>query len=394
VARFLIVVPPFSGHINPTIGVGAELRARGHDVAWCGIPGLVESLLPEGATFVPAASDEVGAHIHSIAERAPDLRGAAALKFLWEDVLLPLADVMVDGVDAAVDRYRPDVLVVDQQAMAGAIVGRRRNLAWATSGTTSAEFVDPLAALPLVNQAIHDARVELQVRHGIDPTVAAEGDLRFSPHLVLVFSTEALIGADLPFPDHYRFIGPSINGRPEHVDFPWERLDPDLVPVLVSLGTLNADAGERFFTVAADAFRDQPWQGVFVAPPELVPTAPPNVIVQPRVPQLALLQRVRAVVSHAGHNTVCESLDAGLPMVLTPIRDDQPIIADQVARSGAGIRLKFSRVRAEGLRAAIDQALTDPSFAAAAAAIHESFAAAGGPAAAASALESLAQVPA
>ena len=112
-------------------------------------------------------------------------------------------------------------------------------------------------------------------------------------------------------------------------------------------------------------------------------------VVRSRVPQLAVLQRVQAVVSHAGHNTVCESLAAGLPLVVAPIRDDQPVVADQVVRAGAAVRVKFSRVRAEALREAIHQVLTDADLRAAARRISTSFAAAGGAPAAASALEAL-----
>ncbi len=395
-SRFLFVVPPLSGHVNPTIALGAELAARGHDVAWTGLPGAVDALLPDDAAFWPCAPPEVAAHVQEVAQRAPNLRGAAALKFLWEDVLLPLAEVMVDGVEEAARSFGADVLVVDQQALAGAVVARRLGLPWATSATTSAELTEPLAALPKVDAEVKARLVDLQVRHGIAPDAAAEGDLRFSPHVILAFSTAALAG-DGPFPGPVAFVGPSITGRPERDGLDWARLEPGRPAVLVSLGTVNADAGERFFAVAAEACRDQRWQAVFVAPPELVPDPPANVIVQARVPQLALLQELAArggaVVSHAGHNTVCESLAAGLPLVLAPIRDDQPIVADQVVRAGAGVRVKFARVRADDLRAAIDAALTDADLRAAAARVQASFAAAGGPAAAATHLEALLPAP-
>ena len=177
-ARFLFVVPPFTGHVNPTISVAAELVERGHVVAWTGVPGATEALVPPGAAFLPATSAEVAAAVDEMGDRRPDLRGAAAFKFLQEDVLLPLADHMVGGVDAAVDAFAPDVTVVDQQALAGAVVARRRNLVWATSATTSAELVDPLAGLPKVAEAMHQLRVDLQVRHGIAADVATAGDLR------------------------------------------------------------------------------------------------------------------------------------------------------------------------------------------------------------------------
>ncbi|HEY4377505.1 MAG TPA: glycosyltransferase [Acidimicrobiales bacterium] len=389
-ARFLFVVPPFAGHVNPTIPVAAELVRHGHEVAWTGLPGAVDQLLPAGSTFLPSAPIEVTEHAAGIAERAPEMRGAAAFKFLQEEVLLPLADAMVDGVDAAVEAFAPDVLVVDQQALAGAVVARRRGLPWATSATTSAELVDPLAALPKVAAAMHEARVELQVRHGITSDAAREGDLRISPHLVVAYTTEALSGpVDVgPGGGRVAFVGPATLGRPESGDFPWFRLEARPT-VLVSLGTVNVGAGERFFSVAAEACRDQEWQAVFVAPEHVVADPPANVIIAPRVPQLALLARTDAVVSHAGHNTVCESLAAGLPLVLAPIRDDQPVVADQVVRAGAGIRVKFNRVQAPELREAIARALADPALRAAAATIRDSFEAAGGAPAAAAALESL-----
>jgi MGT family glycosyltransferase len=232
------------------------------------------------------------------------------------------------------------------------------------------------------------------VAHGIPAEEASEGDLRLSPHLVVAYTSELLTGP-LPAVPQVRFVGPSTLGRPEHDDFPWDRLDPPVADggrplVLVSLGTLNAEAGARFWAVAAAACRDQPWQAVFVAPDELVPDVPANVVVRRRVPQLALLRRTSAVVSHGGHNTVCESLAAGLPLVLAPIRDDQPVVADQVVQAGAGVRVKFARVKAPDLAAAIATALDAPGLHAAARAVQASFAAAGGAPAAATHLEALA----
>jgi MGT family glycosyltransferase len=391
VSRFLFVVPPLSGHVNPTLAVADELRRRGHEVAWTGLPGAVERLLPAGSPFLASGSADAGAAASVIAERPPELRGAAALKFLWQDVLLPLARAMVDGVDEAVNAFRPDVLVVDQQAMAGAVVAKRRGLPWATSATTSAELTDPLAGLPMVDAAVKADLVRLQTDHGLAPDAAADGDLRFSPHLVLAYTTEALVGPG-PYPGTgpVAFVGPSIaGGEPDRGTFPWHLVEGTDPVVYVSLGTLNADAGARFWQVACEAVADRPWRAVFAAPPELVPDLPPNAVAFERVPQLALLRHVGAVVSHGGHNTVCETLAAGVPLVLAPIRDDQPVVADQVVRAGAGVRVKFLRVKAPELADAIHQALTDPDLRAGAGQVKASFAAAGGPPAAAGHLESL-----
>jgi UDP:flavonoid glycosyltransferase YjiC (YdhE family) len=109
-----------------------------------------------------------------------------------------------------------------------------------------------------------------------------------------------------------------------------------------------------------------------------------------RVPQLALMNHVDAVISHGGHNTVCEALAHGLPLVVTPIRDDQPIIAQQVVSAGAGVRLKYTRVRAGEIRTALDSVLHTPDYAANARRVQESFRAAGGASAAADHLEAVA----
>ena len=45
-ARVLFVVPPMTGHIQPTLAVGDALVARGHDCAWVGHGEVIERVLP------------------------------------------------------------------------------------------------------------------------------------------------------------------------------------------------------------------------------------------------------------------------------------------------------------------------------------------------------------
>lgn len=383
-SRFLFVVPPLVGHINPTVGVAGALTARGHDVAWAGAPELVRELAgPQSAVFPCAASG-------GIADRPPELRGAAALQWLWERFLCPLAEAMAPGVHAAVERFEPDVLVVDQQAVAGALAAERAGLPWATSATTSAELTDPLAALPKVQAWLDDLMGDLRERLG-DP--AADGELRFSPDLVLAFTTGALVTPAGRLRDRIRFVGPSLaarggrGGRAGIDDFPWQWLDGERPVVLVTLGTANVDAGGRFLRECAHA---PGRRMVIVDPGGALGTVPANVLVRRAVPQLRLLGHVDAVICHAGHNTVCEALGHGLPLVVAPIRDDQPIVAQQVVDAGAGIRLRFNRATAGEIGAALDAVLEDPAYRLAAGRVQESFRAAGGAGAAAGHLEELA----
>jgi MGT family glycosyltransferase len=385
VSRVLFVVPPLTGHINPTVAVGCELSVRGHQVAWAGHPATLLPLLPGGARVFPVIDDTLDARLREDRERWLALRGAAALKFFWEDFVIPLGHAMLPGVQDAVTRFAPDLVVADQQAVAGAVAARRAGVGWATSASTPAELLRPLATLPRVEQWIHDQMAAFQAAHGIADPV----DLRCSDRLVLVYTTAALMGNTDRFGSQYVFTGPALGPRPDRGSFPWDWLDPARRHLLISLGTLNGPAGERFFRVAIDALAGlgDELQAVMVSPP--LDRAPPHVLLTGNVPQLALLPHMSAVVSHAGHNTVCETLAHGLPMVLAPIRDDQPIIAQQVTGAGAGIRLRFGRVRAGELRDAILRVLGDPAYRAAACRVRDSFAGAGGAAAAADHLEKM-----
>ena len=371
--RFLIVVPPLVGHINPTVGVAARLRALGHVVAFAGAAELVRALAGDAYPIYDCA---VGEH----PDRPADARGPAALRYLWASFLVPLAEAMVPGVHAAVADFGPDVLIVDQQALAGALVADRLGLPWATSASTSAELVDPLAGLPKVDSWVRQQLSVLTVRHG-NPDLP--GDPRFSRSLVLAFTTRELVGP-VEVDGPVRFVGPSIADRPG--------VAPDVrrPAVLVTLGTANVDAGERFLTACAQALADRPVNAIVLDPARVLGPQPPHVQVAERVDVLSVLPKVDAVICHGGHNTVCESLWHGVPLVVAPIRDDQPIVADQVVAAGAGIRVRFTRAGAEQIGAAVHTVLSEPSFHVAAQAVGESFRRAGGAAAAAHALVELA----
>jgi UDP:flavonoid glycosyltransferase YjiC (YdhE family) len=306
---------------------------------------------------------------------------------------------MLPGCRAAVTSFAPDVVVADQQALAGAAAARLSGLPWVTSATTPAELLSPLSALPKVEEWISDQITAFQLASGITDPV----DLRFSGHLILVFTTPALMGspggarearagsAPGPFPRHWAFTGPALARRPERGTFGWEWLDPARRHVLVSLGTLNGPAGERFYRVVTEALASlgDLLQAVIVGPAPDGAAVPDHLRFTDHIPQLALLSRMDAVVSHGGHNTVCESLAHGLPLVVTPIRDDQPLVAQQVADAGAGIRLRFGRLRVAELRDAVTSVLSDPAYRRAAGRIQDSFAAAGGAATAADHVEKL-----
>lgn len=378
-SRFLIVTLPLTGHAHRAMTVADQLSARGHEVAWCGPKSFFLPLLGPDTILYPTGT-------RLFREQAG--HGIAALKSLWQQYLIPIARFMLPAVERAVLAYQPDLVMVDQHALAGALVAHQHGLPWATLATGAMELTRPLAALPRVDGWVR-AQVAATCREA--GTADAGFDPLFSPHLVIAFTTPALTGQQ-PFPGHFALVGAAMHERPG--DFAWEWLDPARRKIVVTVGTLATALAAEFYQRAAAAVAPlaPTVQAIIIGPPDLLPDPPDNVLVVPSVPMLALLPRLDAVISHSGMNTVSETLAHGLPLVLAPIRHDQPVVASQVVRAGAGIRVPFSRVRPGQLREALVTILDDPSYRRAAERIGNSLTTAGGPSAAAAHLEHLVQV--
>ncbi len=98
----------------------------------------------------------------------------------------------------------------------------------------------------------------------------------------------------------------------------------------VSLGTLSTRT-PAFYARCFEAFagRGSPGGAVYRHQrlrESRLGAAPANFIVMPHVPQLAVLQRARAFVTHGGMNSVSESLACGVPVVVIPQMGEQAIV--------------------------------------------------------------------
>lgn len=382
-SRFLFVMPPLAGHLNPAVPVARALAGLGHEVAWCGPESHLRPRLGDAALIFPTGLRPY---------RGQRDRGLRALRSLWQGFVVPYARAILPAVDQAVRRWQPDVLVVDQHALAGALVAQRHRLPWATLASSLLELTRPYRALPNVEAWIQDHLAGLW-RHA-DLPGAPEHDLRFSPYLVVSFTTAALTGP-VDVPGEVAFVGPAFGDRPPVPDFPWHRLRPDRRGVLVTTGTLAADLSRDFYPRVAGALGPltATVQTVINTDAEAVPgedAERAGLLFAPRIPMLELMPRLDAVVCHGGVGTALEALAHGLPLVVAPIRYDQPVLAERVVAAGAGIRVSFGRVTPHRLRDAVTALLDDPGYRVAAERIRDSIAAAGGAPAAARRLHALA----
>jgi UDP:flavonoid glycosyltransferase YjiC (YdhE family) len=356
VARILFTAPPLIGHLNPALAVANMLASQGHDIAWAVHTREIGERLPAGARAYPL--DGAGA---VPAKNAPQVRGLESVRLFFEDYAMPMAERALPQLEAAVGDFRPDVMAVDHQMPAGAWVARKCGIPWATLVTTTASI---LQTSPVVQAWMAERYRDVQRRYLPPPLLADWPDL--SPYRAIVFSIEMLIGQRYArAPGRYAFVGPVRGEKRQHVDFPWAWLRPDCRKLLVTLGTVSRDLDVRFFEVIMEAVATLAGvQAVLVAPESLAARVPENVLVRSYVPQLELLGRVDGVVCHAGHNTVCEALMCGLPLIVSPIRDDQPVIASQVTDAGAALFLRHGKATPAAARTAIEQLLGRPELAA------------------------------
>ena len=120
----------------------------------------------------------------------------------------------------------------------------------------------------------------------------------------------------------------------------------------------------------------------------LIGAAPPNLHTRQFVPQGALLGRCHLVVAHGGAGSVLGALRYGVPMVLIPLGADHADNADQVERSGAGVKVGADS-SPEAIRAVVTSVLDDDCFRTAARSLRDEIAVVPEPAAVAVILEEL-----
>jgi zeaxanthin glucosyltransferase len=368
VSRFLFVVLPLAGHINAPLALSDALQRDGHEVAWCGPEKFLRTLVGPSATVYPTGR-------RYYPEQGQ--RGLDALRTLWESYLVPLAQFMLPVVERAVTDFRPEVVVADEHAMAGTLVAHRHGLPWATLAIGALELTRPLRGVAAVEDLVRDQLTRLRDLAGLPPDDTV--DPRFSPDLQIAFTTTALTGP-AAVPDNCVLVGPATGRRAIEPNFPWDWLEGPGPKVLVTVGTLADGIAREFLgrAVQALAAMTDRVRAVVVAPADAVPDVPDNVLVTDRVPLYRMMPRLDAVVCHGGMGTVTDALVHGVPLVIAPIRHDQPVVAEQVVAAGAGVRVSFFESSAERLREAITSVLNDPAHREGARRVRDSFAAAGG----------------
>ena len=149
------------------------------------------------------------------------------------------------------------------------------------------------------------------------------------------------------------------------MNFPWERLTGEPL-IYASMGTILNGRVDVFHTIVAALAKNKNLQLVLSLGDQLDPKqigpVPNNAIIVKRAPQLELLKRTSVCITHAGLNTVLESLAQGVPQVAIPIAYDQPGVAARIAHKHTGVVTALDKLSAEHLASLLNDLLNDATY--------------------------------
>lgn len=355
---------PVAGHVNPTLALTRELVGRGAEVVAFASGPVVDDLTAAGARCLL-----YDPQVDAIRERSVDaslIRVAGVLAEATEIALGPLLERLA--------ALAPDVVVHDSMAPWGRLAAERLGLPAVCSTSTlvvhpainpgarvlAAMAADAARNLPEIARFQRRRRRIARrwgARLGPPPDMFAN---RGGASSVLAYTSREFQPGAARMRDPIEYVGPLLGGAPALTGELAERIG-DGPLVYVSLGTLfNRHPAFLRSCLAGLASHPGPVLvsiGHQLDPADLGPV-PGNAILAASVPQVAVLERAAAFITHAGMNSAMEALWHGVPMVCAPQAAEQPIIARRLVRLGAGERPRALDPAA--IAAAVGRVLTGP----------------------------------
>ncbi|TCP55005.1 MGT family glycosyltransferase [Tamaricihabitans halophyticus] len=337
--------PLGAGHVNPTLGIVAELVRRGHQVTYWAPSMFAERITETGAKFEP---------VDSLWERLPggppQMHGKELVRAMG--LLLDETKAMVPRLAGA---PAPDLVLHDGPlAWWGRILAHRwgvpavetwpnfvGNKHWSMANYAKINPASPRFLWQLL-------RLGRYLRgQGIREVAKfTQGQLAAARIVTLPrafqYAGDTFHGWD--------FVGPCLTGRGYQDD--WTPPGNDLPVLLVSLGTAY-NARPDFYRMIVESAAEQPWHVVLATGDQVrraeLGRIPDNVEVHEQVPQLAVLRHARAFVTHAGMGSTMEAIHQRVPLVAVPQMAEQRANADRIAELGLGHALDPATVDADAL---------------------------------------------
>lgn len=350
--NILFALIPEKGHVNPYIGPAQALVARGHQVtvvapgdisAQCAAAGLsfAADLIPD----TPGPRPTHGADLVELIQDAPRLAR-------WiEELLLTGIPEQVEQLRGVIRRLDIRVVVIDPLYYPAAIAAHLEGLPWASVSNSLNPVIPPTldSALLQTTRAIAPKRDAIFARFGL--TARFRGADVLSPFLTVAFTTEALCG---PVPG-VELVGPSFPLHQRGDEVPLQPLPVDKPVVYASFGSQIYHWPELFACLQAAARHIH----LVLSVGDLVDQLPASsgCHLYRYAPQQAILKKARVFLTHGGANSFMEAIAANVPMLLSPMCNDQFHQAHFLTRSQIGIAADLRSLSVAEITAAIDALL-------------------------------------
>jgi MGT family glycosyltransferase len=294
--------------MHPHLAVVHELVRRGHRVSYLVGHHLAHLAADTGANVVGCTSVLPG---------APGVTGWPEDDVVGMRMFLDEAVQVLPQVHAALDHERPDVVLYDIGGMAGPVAAERWGVpaaqlspsivAWDGYHDDMAAALAPMLSSPgylAYREAFDDWLADSELSFD-DVTGVRARCLVLIPRVMQLNSD--LVG------DRYRFVGPCLDpARADPGD--WREPAGDGPLALVAFGTSYTRRPDVFRNVIA-ALDGMGWRMVLATggrvPIEDLGAVPDWVQVEDVVPQVAVLHRADAFVTHAGMGSCTEALWCG-----------------------------------------------------------------------------------
>jgi MGT family glycosyltransferase len=376
-----IISPPVRGHINPFAALGREMQRRGHRVTWIHMEDLDSHIRAEGLDFYPVGQRDHprGSLPESLAQLGR-LQGLATLRFTV-NLIRQTTEMLCRDLPNAIRAARIDALLVDQAEPAGGSVADYLGIPFVTVCNALALNRDPYVPPPFTPWKFRRtswARIRNSAGYAISdgilsPVLNVLNRYRKAWRLRVLKTPEdacsklAQISQQPPaldfprqsLPANFHYVGPLRDTSPRQFDFPWEKLDGRPL-IYASLGTLQ-NGKVRIFRCFAEACAGIPVQLVIAHGGGLdsatVNGFPGNPLVVNYAPQTAVIERCALTLTHAGLNTVLDSMTYGVPVIAVPITYEQPAIAARLEFATAGEVIPLRNLTSAVLKARINHIL-------------------------------------
>jgi MGT family glycosyltransferase len=386
--RIGFTAPNTPGHLNPMTALARTLKARGHEVIFFGYLDVEPVIRQAGIDFFPVCQEQYPAgefarQLHGLSQ----LSGAEALQY----TIQLFVDACRGGFDdgpRAIAGMRVDGLVLDQLSRGFDMVAMHMGVPYVhVSNALHLDYSGhtPLALFDWPHERTPEAFA--RNRQGVESVLKLAAGLtevqrRYAERVGLdldwddpdrsmsrrAWITQTPREFDFPgdhWPAHFHHTGPLHDGQDRTPSaFPWDRLTGEPL-IYASMGTLQNGSEQVFRTIVEGV--SAPGRQLVLSigshlEPHQIGAVPSNTIIVAHAPQIEILKRAALCVTHAGLNTVLESLAQGVPMVAVPVTNDQPGVAARIAHHRAGVAVPLKELAPDPLRAAVHDVLSDPSY--------------------------------